>query len=72
MAGTPHHHTVDLWALPTERLAAALRRTGGNMAQVARAMGCSTQTILNRVKKDPALVRLVEQLRNAADSQING
>ncbi len=64
MPGTPFHKNLSIKALTPGRLAAALRRTDGDMVLVAKSMGCSPQTIRERVNKDPALVAMLEQLRS--------
>ncbi len=64
MPGKPFRKNLNIQALPTDRMTAALRRTDGDMVLVAKSLGCSPQTIRERVNKDPALVALLEQLRS--------
>ncbi len=64
MRRKPFRKNFFIKTLTPERIAAALRRTDGNIPLVAKAMGCSPYSVKYRVMKDPALLALLEQLRN--------
>ena len=55
----PHRRGVDLEELETWAIRQALQRTGGNITQAAKLLGCVRDTLASKIKKkgiDPKLV----------------
>lgn len=61
---TPAQTYSDIEAVLQTAIRRALRESDGNLAKAARLMGCKRTTLIERIRRRPALQAFLDALRN--------